>query len=63
MSRRLRYACKMFQNLAQNVAHGFSAGYALSIYPSDSVYSSIPKNACSTMRYSRALENGAIEGP
>jgi hypothetical protein len=63
MNRRLRHASKLFQGLAQNPAHSFSAGYALSIYASDAIYTFIPKNACSTMRYSLALANGAIDGP
>lgn len=63
MLRILRYACESNVLLAQNPLHAHAANYALSIYPSDAVYSFIPKNACSTMRYSIALAHGAIEGP
>ncbi len=49
--------------LADNERHGFAAKHALCIYRSNSVYSFIPKNACTTLRYSLALENGAITGP
>jgi hypothetical protein len=63
LTRILRYAAATNANLSQNPLHAHAANYALSIYDSDAVYSFIPKNACSTMRYSLALANGAIEGP
>lgn len=63
MTRILRYAGASIAGLSQNSAHGYAANYALSFYAGDAVYSFIPKNACSTMRYSLALANGAIEGP
>jgi hypothetical protein len=61
--RLLRYARHHLQGLSNNNAHQFASRYALSIYTADAVYSFIPKNACSTMRYSIALTNGAIAGP
>jgi hypothetical protein len=63
VTRVLRYASKTIQPLQHNSAHNFAANYALSIYPSDSVCSFIPKNACSTLRYSIAMANGVINGP
>lgn len=48
--------------LAANARHGFAAGHALEIYATNSIYSFIPKNACSTMRYSIAIANQCIAG-
>jgi Sulfotransferase family len=56
----LRYTHRNLQNLANNAAHQFASQYALSIYNSDAIYSFIPKNACSTMRYTIGLANGTI---
>lgn len=61
--RMLRYTRGNLQALAQNAAHQFASRYALSIYAVDAVYSFIPKNACSTMRYTVGMANGAIAGP
>ncbi len=40
----------------------FAISHALEIFNSKSIYTFIPKNACSTMRYSVALSNGFIRG-
>jgi len=40
----------------------FAATHALHIFHVDAIYTFIPKNACSTMRYSLALHNGYIQG-
>jgi hypothetical protein len=61
--RLLRYTQNSLQALSNNNAHRVASRYALSIYTADAVYSFIPKNACSTMRYSIAIANGAIAGP
>lgn len=61
--RLLRYASLTLQTLSQNSAHKHASDYALSIYGKDAVFTFIPKNACSTMRYTIALANGAISGP
>ena len=45
----------------ENDRHTFSSTYSLSIYPIDAVYTFIPKNACSTLRYSIAVANGFID--
>jgi len=61
--RLLRHTGDNLLPLAQNAAHQFASQYALSIYAVDAIYSFIPKNACSTMRYTLAMGNGAIAGP
>lgn len=63
MVRAFRYSGDRIQNLTDNVSHSMAATHALSIYASDAIYSFIPKNACSTMRYSLAIANGMIDGP
>lgn len=63
MTRLLRHARADFGTLRQNPAHNFAARHALVHYASGAIYSFIPKNACTTMRYSLALANGAIAGP
>lgn len=63
MARLLRHACKSIKPLAQNEAHGFAARYALVHHASGAVFSFIPKNGCTTLRYSLALANGCVRGP
>ena len=46
--------------LAENVQHKFAAQHELNIYRSKSIYTFIPKCACSTMRLSLAISNGLI---
>ncbi|WP_291748093.1 sulfotransferase family 2 domain-containing protein [Bauldia sp.] len=46
-----------------NHPHNLARRHALTIYQANAIYSFIPKNACSTMRYSLAIDNGFIEGP
>ncbi|MHC0055476.1 sulfotransferase family 2 domain-containing protein [Actibacterium sp. D379-3] len=62
-TRRLRYARADYGPLAKNAAHGFAAEHALSIYGARAVYSFIPKNGCSTLRFSLAQANGCIADP
>lgn len=59
----LRFAAQSHGPLAQNKAQSFAARYALSLWRQRAIYTLIPKNACSTMRYSIALDNGLISGP
>lgn len=59
----LRYARAEDAPLSQNKAHAFAASHALVHYRTGAVYSFIPKNACSTLRYSLALANTCIAGP
>jgi hypothetical protein len=61
--RRFRFAGAEYVNLRQNSAHNFAARQALVHYPSGAVYSFIPKNGCTTLRYSLALAHGMIDGP
>jgi len=60
MPRLLRYSHQSYENLVKNRQHSFALRHALNIYPSDAIYSFIPKNACSTMRTTLAVENGCI---
>lgn len=60
--RRFKYSAQSYQYLRHNAAHQFAAGHALRIYRSRSIYSFIPKNACTTLRVSLALANGCIAG-
>ena len=48
--------------LNQNRAHYFAAAHALCHYQSNAIFTFIPKNACTTLRYSLACANGAIHG-
>ena len=60
MKREFRYSASSFRNLSHNVAHEFAARHALALYRRRAVYSFIPKCACSTMRYTLAVDNGCI---
>lgn len=60
MNRKLRFARLSNDPLPRNGAHGLAAKHALAIYGLNAVYSFIPKNACSTMRYSIAIHNGFL---
>ena len=46
--------------LSQNNVYTFSSKCTLSIYPLGAVCTFIPKNACSTLRYSIAFANGFL---
>jgi hypothetical protein len=61
MNRTLRYARTLNVPLSDNMHHSFAAGQALAIYGNNAVYSFIPKNACSTLRYSIAIHNGYLK--
>ncbi len=63
MTRLLRHARTDITTLAQNGPHMFAARQALVHYPSGAVYTFIPKNGCTNMRYSLALAHGCIAGP
>lgn len=60
MIRPFRYSNNQKVALAHNGQHQFAARHALCHYPSDSIHTFIPKNACSTMRLSLAIANGCI---
>ncbi|WP_341938850.1 sulfotransferase family 2 domain-containing protein [Marinimicrobium sp. C2-29] len=57
----LRYASDTNSPLQSNQRHQFAQSHALSLYRSRAIYSFIPKNACSTLRYSLAIHNGCLE--
>ena len=61
MPRLFRYSHQNHCTLRANNQHSFAQQFALNIYPSDAIYTFIPKNACSTMRTSLAIENGCIK--
>ena len=61
MTRHLKYSSSSHGALAENGQHCFAARFALNHYQSNSIYSFIPKNGCTTMRYSLALANGCIQ--
>ena len=60
-SRLLKHARSSHCDLRLNSWHTFAATYALRIYRSNSIYTLIPKNACSTMRLSLAIANCCIQ--
>jgi len=60
----LRYSkSNIDEPLAKNYKHQFAAKHALCHYPTGSTYTFIPKNGCTTLRYSLALANKCINGP
>ena len=63
MVRFLKYSDTSYKSLQQNPKHTFAQNHSLNIYRSNSIYSFIPKNACSTMRTSIAYANGCIQSP
>jgi len=60
-NRALKKTDNTYVNINQNQQFKLSLNHALMIYKSDSVYTFIPKNACSTMRLSLAIANGCIK--
>ena len=63
MKRTFRFSATTNRPLSANHQHMFAVQHALSIYRSNSIYSYIPKNACSTLRLSLAMDNGCIKDP
>ena len=59
--RLLKNARLKHSQVNENSLHNWSSNYALSIYPINAVYTFIPKNACSTLRFSIAIANGFIK--
>ena len=59
-ARLLKNARLEHSTVGQNKLYAFSLEHSLSIYPLDAVYTFIPKNACSTLRYSIAIANGFL---
>lgn len=63
MPRLLRFAGEKSCFLSHNDLHQLAASYSLLHFPSGAIYTMIPKNACSTFRFSLAVANGCISGP
>ena len=61
-TRLLKNAKLEYCQVNQNKMHAFSSSHTLSIYPIGAVYTFIPKNACSSLRYSIAVANGFLDG-
>ena len=59
-ARLLKNAKLNYLPTSENNHYTFASIYALSIYPIDTVYTFIPKNACSSLRYSAAVANGFL---
>ena len=59
-ARLLRNAKLESSYVSLNKQYTFSKEHTLSIYPLDAVCTFIPKNACSTLRYSCAIANGFL---
>ena len=55
--RTLNHSDGTTMRLAKNTAHSFAMNSAIALYNLDAVYSYIPKNACSTLRWSSAISN------
>ena len=49
-------------SLQNNTQHQFAMRHALQLFNSNSIYTFIPKNGCSTLRLSFAIANGCING-
>ena len=63
-ARFLRYSASSYKPLKkQNSQFDFSRKHALCLFRSNAIYTFIPKNACSTLRLSLAVENGVIKTP
>src|SRR5690606_1619014 len=58
--RTLRHTRNSIEFLGLNEKFGLARGHALRFFRQNAVYTFIPKNACSTMRLTLALENGCI---
>ncbi|HCH5913052.1 TPA: sulfotransferase family 2 domain-containing protein [Vibrio parahaemolyticus] len=62
MKRVFKYAGIVESPLRSNGPHQFAINHTMMIYNSNSLYTFIPKVACSTMRYTVARENGCVTG-
>lgn len=66
MVNKLKMARISHERLEDNEAHQFAARHALKLHSrcdGVTIYTFIPKNACTTLRYSLAIANGCIQGP
>ena len=60
-TRSLRTARLELKNLQENEFYDFSVDHLLLIYSLEAVYSFIPKNACTSLRFSIAVSNGFLK--
>lgn len=63
MSRTFRYTSATYQSFRVNPQHQLAVRHAMLLFRSKTIYSFIPKNACSTLRLTLAIENGFIQKP
>ena len=59
-AKKLRFPSSSPLPLGKNSSHVFAQQHALSLYRRQAVYSYIPKNACSNLRFSAAVDNGYL---
>ena len=59
--RKVNHAKENNGSVAKNKNFQWSLYHSLAIYNLDSIYTFIPKNACSTMRFSIAVQNGFLK--
>lgn len=62
MPNNFKFSGSKLNNLRQNPQHNFAINHSMMLYEKNALYSFIPKNGCSTLRLSVAIENGCIEG-
>lgn len=55
-----KYSAADFSKLSANKAHQFAMVHSMMLYEANALYSFIPKNACSTLRFSVAKANGCV---
>ena len=59
-SRLMRHTPGTVVPLQQNHPHKFALDYAVSLYARNAIFTFIPKNGCTSLRYSAALDNQVI---
>jgi len=59
--RTIKNASHDLKYIGNNERYTFSLNHSISIYCLDAIYSFIPKNACSSLRFSIALANGFLK--
>lgn len=62
-SRLLRHTQGSLDPLHRNGPYQFALDYAVTVYSRNTIFTFIPKNGCTSLRYSAALENQVIDGP
>lgn len=61
-ARLMRYTPGTVAPLSRNFKHQHALDYTVSLYARNAIFSFIPKNGCTSLRYSAALENQVISG-